>query len=275
MNDNTEWREIAASYDAGAAGEWERLGRDAYHRLEFDTVCRYISSHFPAAGRVLDVGGGPGRYALELAKRGFDVSLVDLSQGCLDLASEKLNEEPLHVRERVRELRVGDVRDLSWCAADSFDAVLCLDPLSYLAKREERQQAVQELARVGKAGATVFLGCPGYLAVLRLVFEHQPEALTRPEFDTLLKDGNDTSRGLWRHFFRAAEIRELAESCGLTTLTMAGCEGLFTGLQTAANRWAKDEVAWSRWCSILARTAADPTVVDGSAHILYVGRVSP
>jgi ubiquinone/menaquinone biosynthesis C-methylase UbiE len=60
--------------------EWERLGR---HRTEFAVTIRALAGHLPPPpARVLDCGGGPGRYAIELARRGYDVTLFDLSPAC-------------------------------------------------------------------------------------------------------------------------------------------------------------------------------------------------
>ena len=77
---------------------------------------------------------------------------------------------------------------------------------------------------------------------------------------------------LW-HFFRASELQQLAESCGLTTLEIVGCEGLSTGLPVATNTVAEDPTKWERWIELVLDTATEPAVVDMAAHILYIGRV--
>ena len=74
-------------------------------------------------------------------------------------------------------------------------------------------------------------------------------------------------------FFRASELQRLAESCGLTTLEMVGCEGLSTGLPEATNRAAEDPTKWERWVELVLETATEPAIVDMAAHILYIGRV--
>ncbi len=45
-----------------------------------------LEGFLPRAGRALDVAGGSGRYALWLARRGLDVTLVDVSPVALDIA---------------------------------------------------------------------------------------------------------------------------------------------------------------------------------------------
>src|SRR5215218_1037002 len=61
--------------------------------------------------RVLDVGCGPGRHALALARRGIDVVGVDLSEDFVALAREAAKGEGPEAR-----FEVGDVRDLAYDA---------------------------------------------------------------------------------------------------------------------------------------------------------------
>ena len=58
--------------------EWKRLVIDPFNRLEFDTTMLFLRKHLPQSGLILDAGGGPGRYTIELAKLGYGVVLLDL-----------------------------------------------------------------------------------------------------------------------------------------------------------------------------------------------------
>ena len=69
--------------------------------------------------RVLDVGCGPGRHALALARRGIEVVGVDHSPEFVLLAREAAAAETLPA-----EFREVDVRDLGYDA--EFDATICL-----------------------------------------------------------------------------------------------------------------------------------------------------
>ncbi len=66
--------------------------------------------------RVLDVGCGPGRHAIALAKRGIAVHGIDISQTFIDLAAAAA--PALATFERL------DARDLAYVA--EFDAAICL-----------------------------------------------------------------------------------------------------------------------------------------------------
>ncbi|RKU12031.1 hypothetical protein C6501_11600 [Candidatus Poribacteria bacterium] len=257
-------------------GEWNRLVKDAYNSLEFLLTMRYLREYLPETGRILDAGGGPGRYALELCRLGYDVVLLDIDATYTTFAEEKIRLEPKSVSSRLIASIVGDIRDLSRFNTNDFDTVLCLGgPLTHISDETERTQAASELVRVAKSGAIVCISVMGYLAMLRTVLSRASQELIIPQYWELIKEGkgnNLVQDSLW-HFFRAGELQQLAESCGLTTLEMVGCEGLSTGLSAATNKAAENTTKWERWVELIMETATEPAIVDMAAHILYIGRV--
>ena len=153
---------VADFYDNDPDREWRRLEQDPYHQLEYVVTTQYLNKYLPPRGRVLDAGGGPGRYSLELCRLGYDVVLLDVSPNSLAYAKSRLESEPRVVKTRMRELAVGDIRDLSRFEKDSFDAVLCLGgPLTHISTRAGRLKAVSELVRVAKPGGILFISVMG------------------------------------------------------------------------------------------------------------------
>ena len=67
--------------------------------------------------RVLDAGCGPGRHALELARRGIAVTGVDLSPDFVARARAAAADLPV-------TFEIGDIREIAY--VDEFDAVICL-----------------------------------------------------------------------------------------------------------------------------------------------------
>ncbi|HEY9483469.1 MAG TPA: class I SAM-dependent methyltransferase [Micromonosporaceae bacterium] len=61
---------VGAYYATFRDREWQRLERDE-GVVEFEVTAAMLARHLPASGRILDVGGGPGRYAIWLADRGY------------------------------------------------------------------------------------------------------------------------------------------------------------------------------------------------------------
>ena len=226
---------VADGYDQAPEREWDRLARDPYHSIELSVYLSHISAQVEPGALILDAGGGPGRYAIELIRRGYEVVLLDISKGLLQFASSRIEMEPREVQARIKDLVLGDVADLSRFADGSFDAVLCLDPLSYFPELDDRRRVMAELVRVAGPEALVAISVRGYLAVLRTILRVDPQSLTDGPLGQLKEYGNATVQGALCHFFRAGELRELAESHGLRTILMAGAEGLSDGLPEATN----------------------------------------
>ncbi len=79
-------RSVSRFYNQNPKMEWERTFSSPYRRLEYDTTLLFLEKYLPKKGTVLDAGAGPGRYSVELAKRGYDVVLVDLAEDTLRFA---------------------------------------------------------------------------------------------------------------------------------------------------------------------------------------------
>jgi len=76
----------ASYYDAEARVYDETRGGVERARAAADALCSLV----PPFGRLLDVAGGTGIVSAELAARGFDVVVTDLSHGMLTVALERL-----------------------------------------------------------------------------------------------------------------------------------------------------------------------------------------
>jgi SAM-dependent methyltransferase len=255
--------------------EWRRLVRDPYHRLEFDTTLRFMERCLPAQGLVLDAGGGPGRYTCELARRGYDVVLLDYTPANLDFARQRIRHAGL--QKRVKEVIEGSITDLSRFADGSFDAVICTGgPLSHVLEREPRQRAIAELVRVAKPGAPIFASVIGRLAVLVTELRVAPHELTMEHF-VPVRDTGDYPGGsgfTTCHFFLPEELR--ADFCEqpVEVLEMAGLEGLSSNQRKAFNRVARDPEQYKVWLETHALTCTHPSIVGTSEHMLIVCRKS-
>ena len=73
----------------------------------------------PTGASVLDIGCGTGRHALELARRGYRVTGIDLSEGMLNVARAKAAVDGLDVRFLQADAT-------GYQADQSYDAAVCL-----------------------------------------------------------------------------------------------------------------------------------------------------
>src|SRR5204863_7793335 len=135
--------------------EWGRLESPA-GALEFSRTMQILHAHLASSSRILDLGGGPGRYAIELAKRGHRVVLADLSPELLEQARARIASLP-DVRGRIDSVDEVSAEDLGRYADESFEAVAAFGPFYHLVSERERASAAREIARVLKVGGLTFV----------------------------------------------------------------------------------------------------------------------
>jgi SAM-dependent methyltransferase len=269
-------------YDQLGADEWERLDSSFVPRLEWEGTIERLRRNLPPGGRVLDVGGGAGRYAVWLAERGHDVVLVDPSDGQREVAREKVGEHG--VADRVT-VRAGDACDMAF-ADGAFDATLCLGgPLSHVLAATERETAVRELRRVTTLGGPVLVSVMGRLNLLVLLLLSPDRDVDRFGLLADLAESGDYDADLMgergsdfveTHFFRAGELEVLLTEGGLVVEELVGLEGLASVYGSARLEGLPDDVSERQRDHVrdLVETLrGDRTVADLSAHILAVCRV--
>jgi len=267
-------------YDAKAEHEWNRLFQDAYHRLEYIVHMHFLEKYLPKKGLILDAGGGPGRYSIELAKKGYEVVLLDLSPKCLKIAEREIKNAK--VKDKVKKIVEGSIVDLSEFWDESFDAVLCLGALSHVIDEGEREKAASELVRVTKKKAPIFVSVINRYGVFRTILQRLPYELTDPAHQETFTEGLhhahyvnplELEGGFTdAYFFLPNELKELFEKNGVQTLEMATCEGLSSHMQEATNAVYNDPAKWNRWLEILLRTCTDPCILGLGEHLLFIGR---
>lgn len=267
--------ELVRAYYRGS-DEWRRLVRDPYHRLEFETTLHFLLRYLPSQGLLLDAGGGPGRYTIELARRGYHVVLLDSTAEHLEQA--RRNIKRAGVARRVRRTVEGSVVDLSEFETGSFDGVLCLGgALNHVLTARQRERAIRELARVARNDAPIFISVIGRFAPLVDGVLRHPEGLrTDPQHHRrILRTGDyDGHRGFAPcHFFLPEELEENIEKQRLRVLKVAGLEGLAAHHPLEMNRLARnDPKAWAIWKEFHLTTCTHPSVVATSEHFLVVSR---
>ena len=260
-------------YTTQVRKEWRRLVRDAYHRLEYMTTLHFLEKYLPPNGLILDAGGGPGRYTFELARRGYQVVLLDMTPANLEFASRQLKRAGLP-KEAV-SLVEGSIVDLSQFADDTFDAVLCLGgPLSHILDAGKRDKAITELIRVSRHGAPVFTSVMGRLSLLVIELTLFQQEIEMPHF-THIRDSGDyegDSGFTACHFFLPEEFCQAFQGKGVTILEIVGLEGISSHHRRQLNQLAKNELRWEKWLDTHFRTCTHPSVVGISEHMLIVCR---
>ncbi len=276
-NDPPSTLEPRRYYDEYGREEWGRLKATLGGRLELEGTRAALERYLPDSGRVLDAGGGAGRYAVWLGERGYDVTLVDPSVRQCAIAREKVRERGFEEHVTVHR---GDLRALP-VETDAFDAVVCTGgPLSHVVDDDEREQALEELRQAGRSGAPAFVSVMGRLAVLQNLVRG-PEyhdglgeiartgSYTR-EFATEHADDPGFTEC---HFFRAAELEAALETAGFEVEKLVGLEGIAANVGERLDDAAVAEGDEEAVREAVRELRTDPAVVDWSNHILAVARI--
>lgn len=263
---------VKSFYSQQVRNEWRRLVKDAYHTLELRTTLRTLEKYLPKQGHVLDAGGGPGRYTMELAQRGYQVTLLDLTPENVAFANRMLRRKGLKRRAEAVE---GSITDLSRYADGSFDGVVCTGgPISHIVDAGQRAAAIGELLRVAKKEAPVFMSVMGRLSVLVVELMQFQNELEEP-IHAQMRDTGDYHGGSGFtacHFFLPEEFRLEVEAQGAQVLEMVGLEGLGSHHRKEINQLAKNQVRWEKWLETHFQTCTHPAVVGMTEHMLIVCR---
>ena len=258
---------IEALYDRDAQREWARADR---HRTEFAITLRALGQHLPPPpARVLDCGGGPGRYAIAVAKQGYDVTLFDLSAGNLNLAREKAAGAGVSLT-----FEQGTALDLSRFADGQFDAVLLMGPLYHLLSEEERLLALAEARRVLKPGGPLFAAfITRYAAHRDAAAGYPTEPVDQPGlYEEIERTGILPPRvgvGFVAYFAHPKEVEPFLRRAGLEVDEILGVEGLVSVIEDSAVN-ALTGPAWDWWLEANWRAAHDPTLFGAVEHLLVV-----
>lgn len=258
---------MAAYYDLGL--EDARLFANGHPRLEYLRTLELLDRLLPPApGRLLDVGGGTGVYALPLAERGYTVHVVDPVEAHVDRTRQ-------HARERGVtgvSASLGDARDLD-AVGTGYDAVLLLGPLYHLVQADDRALAFREAVRVTRPGGVVVaVGISRYAS---LIDGLRRRVLDDPAFRSIverdLRDGqhrNPDVRGQPQYFTTAyfhlpAELEREAQAGGLRDVQLYAVEG---------PSWIIEDPDDLENQLFAARAVeSEPALVAASSHILVTG----
>ena len=272
MGTNNIKEMVKEHYTKDGLGEWERLIRQPYHRLEYNTTMHFLRKYLPERGLILDAGGGPGRYTIELAKMGYDIVLLDLTPKLLEIAKEQINKA--NVKNRVKQIVEGSIDNLPMFRDNTFDAVICLDgALSHIVIAEQRKKAADELVRVAKQDAPLFISVIGRLAVcMNTIVYLWPELQTAPDVFKKYTITGDYLGGYGftpTHLYTPEELKSEFRN-KTKILKMVGLEGIFSTHEKEYNEVHEK----GEYNEILAethlKTCSHPCIVGISEHFMLI-----
>lgn len=191
---------------------------------------------FNKAMKILDVGCGTGRHAIELASRGYSVTGIDLSQAQLAKAKKTAAEKGLDIRF-IRK----DARNFDFGGEFSLAIMICEGAFSLMETDEMNfrilQNAYQSLNAEGKLIFTTLNGLfPLFHSVKDFVNQGSPGGITsgntfnlmtfrdHSTYDGTDDQGNRKVLACNERYYVPSEITWMLKSIGFRNSTICGCK---------------------------------------------------
>jgi len=246
------WNRRSSHYDE----YYETLEGAIENHLDWQLLKRYLPNDKKA--RILDAAGGTGRIAVLLAKRGYSVTLCDISPGMLERARRKLLQENIIGKVDLIECDVSRL-----CFADeSFDFALCWGATI---------DAIKELIRVTKEGGKISVYLVNKIRAAVQRFRQDPRSaisMLRSKYCSVYDRGE-------RHVAIGAEdAKELFEKQGIKVIdTYAVCGMLeFLSIPDEVRRSrAWDDRFFKQITQLLLRLSKEPSAKGLSRHLVLYG----
>jgi len=191
---------------------------------------------FGKTGKILDIGCGTGRHAIELAKRGYQVTGIDFSEDQLKRAKAKAKTEDVEITFLKR-----DARDFSFDNPFDLVIMICEGAFSLMETDEMNFRILQNAERSLKQGGkfiftTLNALFPLYHSVKDITNagstgvqsdQNTFDLLTFRDYSTVTvidDSGREKTLNCNERFYAPSEITWLLKSLGFKMVDIYGCD---------------------------------------------------
>jgi len=260
---------IRKFYDNNGKQAWVNEETQPEH-VSFEIQKQLLEKYIQKGDRVLEIGPGPGQFTQVLAEIGAKVVIVDISSVQLEL--NRQNARRLGYENSVIDWVQHDMCDMSTFVDGTFDAVVCLGPISYVL--EQREAAMRELLRVLRPGGVAIVSV---LSLWSALSEKSSDtsAESVQEIEAIIRTG-DVSPETYRncvqpcHLFRPAEFRELLEKSGTEIFAIFTSNGEFADQDRVLREVSRQPADWRQ--ILRSKDGANAQRQNTGSHLIGVVR---
>jgi len=262
--------EVTEYYNKIAIHELERLN-NPYSLIEFESTMFLIKKYFPNRGNILDLGSGPGRYSVELAKSGYDMTLLDLSQAELDIAREQFEEHGLSSHG----FHCSCALDLDQFADNHFDSILVLGPMYHIHEESDRIKVQNNVHRIlKKDGIAIFAYINTWGALKSSLYELSDSFHDKNNFKLMLdEDLKLDSKNAFTtvHFTTPPQAIKEMQKSDFEIISYAGAESFVSGMNLEIRKVKeKSKNLYNNYIKAAAEYCEKPQYRDATEHLVIV-----
>jgi len=255
-------------YDTGVEAEWNRIA----DRPEFLLTCRMLDRYIKPGDKVLDIGGGPGRYSLYLAEKGCHVTLFDLSEENTKFAREQAATQSLSI-----QTISGDAREVDRLVSEQFDHILLMGPLYHLLEESERIKAVESALGLLVPGGLMFVSFISMMGGIIYGMKEAPQILASADLfevaftERFIAQKSTAGMAFTNAFFiEQNEILPFMAQFQLEKLHLFGQEGILSPCE--GNIMSQPKEIINLWLDFCEKIWEREELLSWSEHLMYVGR---
>ena len=239
--------------------EDSRLNHSKAARVEFLTTVHYIDKYLKEGDKILDIGAGAGEYSLYFARRGYEVSAIELADANIAAFRKKLRPE-----DQI-DLVQGNALELTRYADKTFDIVLLFGPLYHLKSDADKQKCISEAKRVCKDGGKIFFAFISNDFVFLTELVYNGNYFSKGDYDKETFRLND-----FPFVFHTVDAaRKLLADGGINVLYEVASDGASELLATRINEMSDEDYA--QYLRYHFYICEKPELLGMTNHLLFVG----
>lgn len=237
-----------------------------YGQVEYRTTMGYIEQYLRPGCRILEVGAGTGRYSHALARAGYRVDAVELTEHNIAILRQNtLPGENITVTQ-------GNALDLSGFSDNTYDITLVLGPMYHLYNEADKLQALREAVRVTKRGGVIFAAyCMADPAIVQYAFRRGglQDTIARGQLDLETFQTTSYPYDLFE-LYRTEDIDRLRESLPVTQLHYVAADGYTNHMRDTME--AMDDATFDIYLKYHLATCERRDLIGFSNHTLDIFR---
>ena len=240
-----------------------RLKRKS-HMPEYLLTMRYIEKYLKPNYKIIEIGAGTGRYSIDLADMGYDVTAVELVPHNIKIMKSKVK-----AKHNIK-IYEGNACDLSFIADNTYDIVLLLGPMYHLFTDEDKHKAMSEALRVAKTGGIVYSAycnndtCMYKMFYKKRILSYLDNGLIEDDYHA------KSSPNEIFELYRKSDIDNLMKDFNVTRLHFVGVDMLSYLYNNKLDRLSKRE--FEEYMKFLSTICEREDLVGLSEHMLDIFR---